>query len=176
MKNKIVTKQMTKRKKDKINYISDNTSAQTIVKNIIIVFLLFAFAYGLTIILSRYGVFEKGYTPLETNNSFSDEYILIGTILNRNESEYYVAFDDFSSNNANAYFSGLISNTSVKTKIYKVDMTLSFNSNYKSETSNPKAKSVDALKINGATLIKVNNKSIVEYTEGTEAISKILVK
>lgn len=167
---------MKKSNNNKTKYIEMDTEAKKIVKIVIIVFLFFGLAYGITILLSKYGVFEEGYTPLETSVSFSDEYILIGTILNRNENEYYVAFDDFSADTKNEYFSDLIDNTSLKTKIYKVDMALSFNSKYKSKTSNPNAKTISKLAIKGETLIKVKNKKIVNYIQGISNIEKVLVK
>ncbi len=167
---------MNKNKRKKTKYVEANTDAKKIIKVIIFVFLFFGCAYGITIILSKYGVFEKGYTPIETTTEFSDEYILIGTILNRNEKEYYVAFDDFSSDVKNIYFGELIDNTSLKTKIYKVDMSSLFNSKYKKDKSNPKAKTLNNLAIKGETLIKIKNKKIVEYVEGISKIEKILVR
>ena len=75
-------------------------------------------------------------------------------------------------------YADLISNYEAKDEhlsIYYVDLSNALNKSVISEEeSNKEAKSVEELKINGATLIKFTNNSISEYIEGEESISSYL--
>ena len=57
-----------------------------------------------------------------------------------------------------------------KGKIYQLDLNDGFNKKYKSETSNPDAKSINELKFGKLTLIKVKNGNIVKYIENKDDI------
>lgn len=117
--------------------------------------------------LKGLGVFEKGYTKPTRETTISYEYILIGTVFNRIEKEYYVIFDDFEKD-LHANISDIVSNKNLP--VYKVDMSKNENALFKSEESNPKAKDASELKINDVTVIKFKNNKIVEYITGVENI------
>ena len=117
--------------------------------------------------LKALGVFEKGYTKPTSETTISYEYILIGTVFNRNEKEYYVIFDDFEKD-LHANISDIVSNK--KLPVYKVDMSKSENALFKSEESNTKAKDASELKINDVTVIKFKDHKIAEYITGVENI------
>ncbi len=121
-----------------------------------------------TIGLEKLGVFEEGYTkPIKTETNISYEYILIGTVFNRTEKEYYVIFDDFEKN-LYSHISSIVSKKNLP--VYKVDMSKSENALFKSEESNPNAKNVDELKINGLTVVKIKNGKIDKYYTGLDNI------
>ena len=117
--------------------------------------------------LKALGVFEAGYTKPIKNTEISYEYILIGTVFNRNENDYYVIFDDFEKD-LHANISNIVGNK--KLPVYKVDMSKSENALFKSDTSNPNAKDASELKINDVTVIRIKNKKIAEYITGAENI------
>ncbi len=113
-----------------------------------------------------------------TSGSVSTSAISVGTMLSKPEDEYYVLAYDFGGSMAssyNTYGSYYTANKSSALKIYYLDLSNAFNSNfYVKDKSNPKAKKVKDLKMLDGTLIRVKNGSIVSYVEGAEAISKAL--
>ena len=70
--------------------------------------------------------------------------------------------------NLNSNISDLVA--SKKLPVYKVDMSKGENASYLSDTSNPNAKSVDELKINDVTVIRVKKGKIIKYITGVENI------
>lgn len=147
------------------------------IKTLIIVIISFLIVLCLTLLLNHYGVFEKGYTKPEigeTNISYDE--ILIGTVFNKSDSEYYVIFDDFGGKTKDVYLESKIASYTGTTPIYKVDMFKEINKNNKSENGNPNASTSNELQINGTTLIKINNGRNVLYLEGTDNIISELYK
>lgn len=99
---------------------------------------------------------------------FDYSKIIVGELLNREYSEYYVLAFDSTDDMAFDYSNML--NAYKKGKIYHLDLNDGFNKKYKSETSNPDAKSINELKFGKLTLIKVKNGNIVKYIENKDDI------
>ena len=101
--------------------------------------------------------------------------IIVGTLLNRPEDEYYVLAYDSTSNQALAYTTYASYYTSEQEKpikVYYLNLHEEFNqAYYVTEGSNPKATKISDLKIKDGTLIRVKNGKIAEYIEGTEKIA-----
>ncbi len=102
------------------------------------------------------------------NVEFDYSKIIVGELLNREYSEYYVLVFDSTDDMAFDYENMLSAYN--KGKIYQIDLSEGFNKKYKSETSNPNAKTINELKFGKLTLIKVKNGSIVKYLEDKAAI------
>ncbi|MEG2457881.1 MAG: hypothetical protein RSB41_03215 [Bacilli bacterium] len=135
--------------------------------------------YVVTILLQKGGVFDEGYKKLDSVDAvITHEDILIGSVFNRSQSEYYVAFIDDKTSDGQ-FLQNIINNylkqDNVKA-IYKVDMNSHFSLEHKSDEGNKGANSVENLKINGATLIKISNGNIITYLEGTDLIYDELIK
>jgi hypothetical protein len=158
-----------KRERNKIKEdISLKKQTKSFLINLVSVILFIGVVYLGVLGLSALGAFEKGYTrPTKEETSISYEYILIGTVFNRSEKEYYVIFDDFEKD-LHANISDIVSNK--KLPVYKVDMSKSENALFKSEESNTKAKDASELKINDVTVIKFKDHKIAEYITGVENI------
>ncbi len=158
-----------KRERNKIKEdISLKKQTKSFLINLVSVILFIGVVYLGVLGLSALGAFEKGYTrPTKEETSISYEYILIGTVFNRSEKEYYVIFDDFEKN-INSNISELVANK--KLPVYKVDMSKPENAAYLSDKSNPNAKSVEELKINDVTVIRVKNGKIIKYITGVDNI------
>ena len=161
-----------KRAKRERNKNKVEVTAKDQVKSFIVTLLsvlLFIGAMYLCVLgLKALGAFEKGYTrPENSGAEISYEYILIGTVFNRVENEYYVIFDDFEKD-LHSNLSALVSKK--KLSVYKVDMSKGENASYLSDTSNPNAKDVSELKINDVTVARIKNHKIVEYITGYENI------
>ena len=75
---------------------------------------------------------------------------------------YYVVFYDFDSDSS---VTSRLENISTN-KVFKVNTKDKLNSSVINTSSNTKASSADELKINGVTLIKIENGKNVEYVEG----------
>ena len=122
--------------------------------------------------LEKLGVFEAGYTkPSKEATEISTEYIMIGTVFNRPEKDYIVIFDDYSKN-INTYVNSLAEN--YKLRAYKVDMSKSENSKYKSDKENTNVKKDSDLKINDVTMIRITNGKVSKYIVGADKIEEYL--
>lgn len=115
---------------------------------------------------------ENTTKEVEINNSVA----IIGTMLKKNEDNYYVILYNSKSDKVNEYKS-LIStyNKSKKLSLYTVDLGNALNNRYYSETdTNPISNNIQDLKYGDITLIKVNNGTITNAYESIETIKKEL--
>ncbi len=151
------------------NNLSDE--ANSIIKTSVLVVAFFALSYVAIILLGKAGFFEKGYEkPTSEEVEISYNKAIMGTIFNRPEKTYYVAFDYFDNDQINVYFKLLVNNYSKDTALYKVDMSLGINSKYISDKGNPNANNFEDLAIKVPTLIKIKNGKIVSYTEDMDVM------
>lgn len=97
--------------------------------------------------------------------------IVAGQTFNRKESTYYVIYYSF---NNDTSIQEALDDLKTKSKIYKVNLDDGMNKDYLSEQGNSSASSVSELKINGATLIKIEEGKNVEYIEGSSNIETYL--
>lgn len=168
-----MSKRINKAKKKneiKSSKLSDET--KNLIKTIIIVVVSFGICYLLFLLLGKIGMFEAGYEKPESEETkFTYNTAIIGTVFNRPEDTYYVAFDE---EDGNVYFDTLLSSYAGKLKIYKVNMTLSINDKYKGSEGNYKAKTSSELSIVSPTLIKIKDGKIIKYLEELEKIEEEL--
>lgn len=163
-----------KRVRNKAKEIETDDKLMSAVKTVLGVLIVMVLMYLMMLGMEKLGVFEAGYTkPDSGETSISNEYIMVGEILNRRENNYYVLFDDYSNSYiTDIYVNNLLSNSDIRT--YKVDVSKDGNSKYLSEDENKNATSISDLKINGLTLIRVNNGRIVDYISGSDEIEEYL--
>ncbi len=174
-KNKMQIKyKQPKRVRNKSKETESDDKLMSAIKTVLGVLIAMTLMYLMMIGMEKLGVFEAGYTkPVSEETSISNEYIMVGEVLNRNEKNYYVLFDDYSSSYSyDIYVNNLLASS--ETRTYKVDMSKDGNSKYKSEDENKNASSISNLKINGLTLIKVSNGRIVDYKSGSDEIEEYL--
>ena len=174
-KNKMQVKyKQPKRVRNKSKEIETDNKLMSAVKTVLGVLIAMVLMYLMMFVMEKLGVFEAGYTkPDSGETTISNEYIMVGEILNRSENNYYVLFDNYSSNfTSDIYINNLLASS--ETRTYKVDMSKDGNSKYMSEDENRDASSINDLKINGLSLIRVNNGRIVEYKSGSDEIEEYL--
>lgn len=179
-KNKVKLNDKNNQKKNKKNklkqekYISEE--AQEIRRFVIILFSVIIFVllvYGITRALSDDPVdnTEKEVVAGEIDY----DMVTIGTMLNRNLSEYYVAIYDEENPKA-VYYSTIIAKYAEgedAIKVYYCNLGNKLNEKYQAEDdskTNPDAKSIDELSLGELTLIKVKKGKIVKYLEGVDTI------
>lgn len=160
------------RNKSKVE-VSEKSELKSFLITLVSIIAFIAVVYYGMVGLKSLGVFDKGYiAPQKGTTEFSYENILIGTVFNQNEKEYYVLFDKYGEGTNDVYVESLV--TASKKKIYKVDMSNKANASHNSEKGNAKAKKSSELKINGITMIKIKSGKIAKYYEGTDAIEEAL--
>lgn len=165
-----------KRERNKnLNENSTSLELKSIIKTLIGVIVFLVVSYLCVLGLEKIGLFEQGYVaPNKEETKFDYEFITMGTVLNRKEKTYYVIFDNYKTSiTENTYINDLLKSQD-KYTIYKVDMNENENKKYISEEANKKAKTVNDIKINGLTLIKVTNGKIVDYVIGSKDIEEYL--
>lgn len=100
--------------------------------------------------------------------------VSIGTMLNRNYSEYYVAIYDEEDTNAVVYSSIITKylENEDAIKVFFCDLGNKLNSKYyvgSDGETNPNAQDISELALGDLTLIKVENGEITDYIEGLDA-------
>ncbi len=143
-------------------------------------FLIILFSI-IIVVLIVYGV-SKIFIEDDSASSSSDDIqagaidydiVSVGTMLNRNYSEYYVAIYDEDDANAVVY-STIVSNyleSEDAIKIFFCNLGNYLNSSYyagEDGESNPDAQSVSEFSFGDLTLIKVQNGQITKYIEGLD--------
>ena len=119
---------------------------------------------------------DKNSDLNNTKGTVDYNLIVVGSIFNRPETEYYVLAFDSKDNNAVVYNSFLNSYQAKEKalRIYYINLDNEFNKDYYSEKGNSNAKSLEELKISNPTLIKIKDKNIVKYVEGKDNIKSEL--
>lgn len=156
------------------------TEEQAVLKKfVIIVLILIVLIVGIYFFTRAFVTkdLKDNKTNETTEVTFDYSKIILGTLLNRPYDEYYVIAYNSEDLQVN-YYANMISMYSSKEdakKIYVADLNDSLNEKFynKSET-NPSAKKVEDLKLGDLTLIKIKDKNIVKYVEGTQNIKSEL--
>lgn len=164
-----------KREKQIKSYSSDSEEMYRMLKVLGIVVLALGAFYFIFAIANGEISFGKKETKKEVE--IQNIEILAGSSLNRPESEYYVMFYDFDANDSISYANlyTIYSNSSSTNKLYLVDLSKKFNSDYiVSDKTQIKTTSISDLKVINGTLIKVNGGKITKYFVGVEDIKKEL--
>ena len=171
MSRKQLLKNLKESKEEKNEKTSDNYFIFiTTLAILLIVFLLSYF--GLGFFYTKEIDFNKDKTEEKNDVTIDNKVIMAGQLFDQAKDEYYVLIynttDKVSS--ISTYKSMYESKEDAK-EIFTVDSSKKFNSKYLTDkNSNKNPNNVDELKIISPTLIKINNKKVVEYIEGEEAI------
>ena len=104
------------------------------------------------------------------------EQILMGSLFNQNESDYYVFVydkDDVMLDLYNQYISSY-NKLDSHLKVYKVNLSEDFNKSYIGEESHLSGGNIKDVKVTGTTLIRIKDKEIRSSYENSEDITKKL--
>jgi len=116
-------------------------------------------------------------TETSETGEINYDIVTVGTMLNKSNDEYYVLA--YNSQDVEAiYYSSLMTKYQAKEKlnIYFLDLDNSLNEKYNANggETNPKAKTIEELKLGKITLINVKNGKINKYIEDIEQIKVAL--
>ncbi len=153
---------------------SNNDAEKEVYRFIKILIVVIVFVVGMYFITNK--IASKTAKDNKQAGEVSSNAIIVGSLLNRPYSEYYVIAFKSKDYDA-AIYDTYISAYEAKEKalrIYAIDLDNELNKDYYSEKGSPNAKSIDELKISSPTLIKVKDKKINKYIEGQENIKKEL--
>lgn len=135
--------------------------------------------FGLVVIIGLLYVFtvyvvNKEDSYKRTNNKGVINYtsILIGTMLNKADSEYYVLIYD-NNKSFNAIYLNKINEYKSSTNhlpIYTADLSNELNKDFIASESNYSVDSIENFKVKDTTLVKVKNKKIVKFIENKDSI------
>lgn len=161
---------MQKNKKNKIieRQLKNNESPElkTIIKIVVGIALFFGIVYFGAGLLTGDIKLKKEKKEVEIQYS---EILAEKTFL-QNNSEYYVMYYNFDSNDTEL-ITAIISTLSKDTTVYTVDLDKNFNKNYISSEIDTKTPSNSSeLKVTSPTLIKIKNKKVVNFITGLENI------
>ncbi len=116
---------------------------------------------------------KENTTTEETEIQYDN--IMIGTMLNK-DGNYYVLIEDSEDNRVTEYESliSTISSSEDAPKIYKANLTDSFNKNYLGKEENYYAEDIKDFKVKGTTLLKIEDKKVVLALDNYDAIKNKL--
>lgn len=175
MNRKQVLKDMKKKKKEK-NFEEETNYVSRFILYLLIFLILLIIGYLIIgIFVNKTISFNKKDTKENSKVTIDNNTILAGEIFDQKEDEYYVlVYNKNEENSILGTWKGAYSGKENALKIYEVDSETKLNGNFiVKENSNKDAQSYSELRIISPTLIKINNKKIVEYIEGEEQIKNI---
>lgn len=154
----------------------DGNIKHTIIVVIIIVVVLGLF-YLLTLHITSKNSKDTSNTDVSTDGVITYDDIMVGRSFNVSDGEYLVLYYDKSDSEVNSTYSGLVSSYKAKDEhldIYTVDMSNGLNKKYSKEESNYNPTQASEIAINGPTLIKYSNGTVIDYIEGQDGITNYL--
>ena len=162
------------------NSSEENSEIKKFIIIIIVLALLVGAVYGLTLLFSND---KEEYTFVPTKGEINYDKVIVGTILNRPEKEYFVMVYD-STNEDAAKYDGLISQHMSKSSeknyinIYYCDLNNKLNKDYynvnNDNKSNKKAKEVSEFDFGDLTLLHIKKGKITVYLEDYKTIQEKL--
>jgi flagellar basal body-associated protein FliL len=150
----------------------------TLKRFIIIVVVMVVIILGIYY-LTKYTV-KKDTTSNTSDNTtevtVDNSKAIVGTMLNKVASEYYVIIYNSTSSDASSY-EQMVTSYKAKTNalpVYTVDLNNALNSKFYSDTTtNPIADNINDLKFGNITVIKVKSSKITNAYETVSAIKKV---
>lgn len=131
------------------------------------VFIIVVLGLLMGIILFKDYLDKKKLSNKEPN--FSE--ILATQTFNKGSNQYYVIFYDI---NIDTSLTTTLEEINPDTNLYVVDLSNKFNEDIISDNSNKTPTKYEELKINGPTLLIINDNLLVAYIEGIEEIESYL--
>ncbi len=142
-------------------------------KIVLIILIVFGIFYVITYYIKK-GNNETYNNQPNTYTTIQYDEILIGSILNQPEDEYYVLL--VSQDLYNRYYKNYLSQYSNGNKFYYAIIENGLNKSYFNETSNLKPEDIKDFKFNTISLLKIKESKIAETYEGNENVMKEIIE
>lgn len=111
-------------------------------------------------------------TDSSVEGSINYDVVTVGTMLNKQDKEYYVIAYDKEDDSAVLYDT-IINLYKDKESIYPIyvcDLNNDLNKEYVAQESNPAATKIEDFRFNGITLLKIKKGKVIKYIEGLDSI------
>ena len=165
-------------KKVKVSKIKNENEILKLLKLVIIVSLIVAVFYVITLFVNKKEEEKQETTINETPATIQYDYILVGNILKQSNKKYYVLAttqDDVNARVYEAYLS-VYKNQKDSIRTYYIDLDNPLNSKFLKEESNFKFKNVTDISFKETTLLLIENNKIKKTYEGKENIIDVLTE
>lgn len=166
-KEKVEVKETKKETKTLVN----SNEMVNLIKIILIVTAIFLIFYGITTLVADKNS-NNDTNPEDVVIQYDE--ILLGTLFEQSNSEYYVLVTTEDDYNVQTY-SSLVSSYKAKEnalKVYTSNLDNGFNKSYKAEETKI-SNNLQELKLKGSTLLKIKEKNIVSSYEGNDIMSHL---
>ena len=177
----MANREMTRKNKKKLlkeqKYVSEEEHE---IRRFIIILLSIVVIIVLIYVVSNIFIKKNSSNSGYENKAGEVDYnvVSVGTMLNRNDDEYYVMVysQEGSSSTIYATYGGMYTSKTDAKKLYYLDLNNEINKPYvaKDGKSNPDAKSIDEFKFGEFTLLKIKKGKVVKYLEDVDTIKKEL--
>lgn len=160
---------MAKKKKEKV-VITTNDEFKKLTQIIIGVLLIFILFFTITYLLTKKK--NDDNKPVDQETKIQYDEILVGEILNQNESEYYVLVLKEKDHFVGLYETYL-SEYKKKEKAIRIfysNLDSVFSKKYEAEESKLSVTNIKDIRFTGTTLLKIKDKKIVNYYETKDKI------
>lgn len=154
-----------KGKKEEIIITTANDEFKKLIKVIVSVLIIFALFFLITYLVTKKDN-EPTPTP-EVKTVIQYDEILIGELLNQNNSEYYVLLTQEKDQYVGLYTSyiSIYDKKENSSRVYTSNLDNVFNKKYISTESQFVIANIKDVKFKGTTLLKIKNKQITNYYE-----------
>lgn len=167
-------KQIQKKIQNKNNeQIVSGNELTNLIKIVVIVCVVLLVFYFITVLVNKKED-NNNYTE-DTTATIQYSKILVGQILNRTDSEYYVLVEEKNDQYVSLYnyYLSLYSEKSSSLKYYNVDLSDIFNQNHIGD-KNITAGNISDFKFSGTVLLKIKDAQVLEMYEDREKIVSYL--
>lgn len=156
--------------------IDDNNPMNEVYKFLKVILIIFVCLIVIYLLIGIFITKEISFSSNKDNTEVTiySDYILASELFRQKEEKYYVYFYDFEDSNSS--IESAINSKYSDERVYRVDIKSGFNHMYMGEDSNYTVSKKEDLKINGVTLIAINNGKNVAYVEGVDNIVSYINK
>lgn len=157
--------------------IKENTETQTVKQFIIILLIVILIAVGIYFFTKKFVTKDSNTTDnTETKEYINPNVAIVGTMLSKNASEYYVMLYKSTDTEASSYLGLIDSYDKLENSIpvYTVDLSNPLNSKYY-DLENPNLDTTNTLEMRFGkiTVLKINNGNIEKSYSTVEEIKKV---
>lgn len=167
-----------KQPKVKSEMTKNDNEVTKLIKIVLIVTAVMIVVYGITILVTKNSKTETN--PTETNHQkavIQYDDIIIGTMLNKDQDEYYVLIKQKDDNRINEYetIMKLIASKANAPKFYTANLTDSFNKKYLAKEAN-ESSDMSEFRVTGTTLVKVVDGNVDTVYPDYDSIKNELIE